>query len=225
MAEDFLTDDEQLENVKRWFSENGSWIVAGAAIGLAVFAGLRYYGTYKDDRGFKAATQFDAMTIAARNNDRKTAQNIDAALHAQYAGTPYADQADLLIAKLAIDAGELANAIEPLSRVMNESKDAELKHIARLRLARVLIDQGKSDAAIATLADATSTAFGANYHEVRGDAYLAKNDRAAALREYQAALSAADQRGVEPGLLELKITDLGATPKPDLNVSIGKAKS
>ena len=58
---------------------------------------------------------------------------------------------------------------------MNDSKDTELRHIARLRLARVLIDQGKPDDALKTLADEPG-AFAARYHEVRGDAFLAKKD-------------------------------------------------
>ena len=54
---------------------------------------------------------------------------------------------------------------------MDNSKDTELRHIARLRLARVLIDQGKPDDALKTLSDAPG-AFAARYHEVRGDALL-----------------------------------------------------
>ena len=74
---------------------------------------------------------------------------------------------------------------------MNNSKDAELQQIARLRLARVLIDQGKSDEAIKTLAERMPAAFAVRYHEVRGDAFLAKKDVPGALTEYQAALAAA----------------------------------
>ena len=57
-------------------------------------------------------------------------------------------------------------------------------------------------------------AFAARYHEVRGDAYLAKKDVAHALAEYQAALGAADASGINASLLELKIQDLGAAPAP-----------
>jgi predicted negative regulator of RcsB-dependent stress response len=69
---------------------------------------------------------------------------------------------------------------------MNDSKDSELRHVARLRLARVQIDQGKPDDAISTLAAAEPGRFAVRYHEVRGDALYAKNDAAGAVREYQA---------------------------------------
>jgi predicted negative regulator of RcsB-dependent stress response len=95
---------------------------------------------------------------------------------------------------------------------MTDSKDSELRHIAGLRLARVLIDLGKSDEALKTLSDPIPAAFAAPYHEVRGDAYRAKKDVPDAIKEYQAALGAGDASGIDASLLELKIQDLGAVP-------------
>ncbi len=74
-----------------------------------------------------------------------------------------------------VDEGQDANAIPPLTQVMDNSKDTELRHIARLRLARVLIDQGKPDDAIKTLAGDPAPSP-RRYHEVRGDAFYAKKD-------------------------------------------------
>ena len=105
-------------------------------------------------------------------------------------------------------------AAAPLAQVMNESKDSDLRQIARLRLARVQIGQGKSDEAIKTLTEPMSAAFSARYHEVRGDAYYSKKDVPAARTEYQAALTAAVASGINPALLELKIQDLGDAPAP-----------
>ena len=212
MAEDLMTDDEQLESLKQWFSENGTWLAGGVVLGAALLFGWRHYDSYTNQKAMTAAAKFTAMNTALEKNDRAAARNIAEDLKKGYSSTPYADQADLMIARLAVDSGELANAVEPLTRIMNNSHDSEMKNIARLRLARVLIDQGKFDEAISTLSAAQSGAFGARFHEVRGDAYYAKKDAAAALREYQAALADADGRGFERGLVELKITDLGATP-------------
>jgi len=97
---------------------------------------------------------------------------------------------------------------------MDDSKDSELRLIARLRLARILTDQGKADEAIKTLGTPMPAAFAAPYHEVRGDAYLAKKDIPGAINEYQAALGAADTSGINGALLELKIQDLGGARAP-----------
>ena len=214
MAEEYLTDDEQLEAVKRLAVEYAPWLLGGVLVGAALFFGIRYYQNYTDQRAYKAATQFGAMTNALEANDLAKSRQIADGLIEHYADSPYADQARLTLARLDVDDGQLDKAIAPLTQVMDGSKDTELRQIARLRLARILTDQGKPDEAIKTLAAPMPPAFAARYHEVRGDAYLAKKNTSGALSEYQAALGAADASGINAALLELKIQDLGAGPAP-----------
>jgi predicted negative regulator of RcsB-dependent stress response len=133
-----------------------------------------------------------------------------------FPGSPYADQAQLELAGLYVDQGEDANAIAPLTAVMDHSKDTELQRVARLRLARVMIDQGKPDDALSLLSGDPG-AFAARYHDVRGDAYHAKKDPQKAAEEYKAALMEADGGaggGMDAALLTLKIADLGLAPTP-----------
>jgi predicted negative regulator of RcsB-dependent stress response len=190
-----------------------------------VFFGMRYYQSYTNERAFKAAAQFSAMTTALQTNDRTKSRQIADGLISDYASSPYADQARLTLARLDVDEGNVDKAAAPLTQVMNESKDSELRQIARLRLARIQIGQGKPDEAINTLAEPMSAAFGARYHEVRGDAYYSKKDLSGARTEYQAALAAADAGGINPALLELKIQDIGAAPAPVASLgTLNKAK-
>ena len=71
------------------------------------------------------------------------------------------------------------------------------------------------DAALATLNAAEPGAFAARYREVRGDAYYAKGDKAAALTEYRAAAAGSTAREAEAdSLLDLKIADLAASVPP-----------
>jgi predicted negative regulator of RcsB-dependent stress response len=91
---------------------------------------------------------------------------------------------------------------------METTKDKQLALVARLRLARVQLAQGKPDDAIKTLDAVDPGAFKARYQEARGDALFAKGDKAGALKEYQAARDAALGQSVDPQSLELKIDDL-----------------
>src|SRR3954463_1345158 len=90
---------------------------------------------------------------------------------------------------------------------MDRTRDEQLALVARLRLARVQIAQNKPDEALATL-NTPPGAFEARFHEVRGDVYFAKNDKAGALKEYLAALASSDSRSVDTQALHLKINDL-----------------
>jgi predicted negative regulator of RcsB-dependent stress response len=215
MTEEYLTDDEQLEHVKRLASEYGPWMIGAVVLGISFVTGLRYYENHRNDVALKASAQFGDMAAALQHNERIKAQRIAEGLIKDYPGSPYADQANLTLARLAVDEAQDARAVTLLTGVMENSKDDELKHIARLRLARVQIDMGKPDEAINTLAGAGGT-FSARYREVRGDAYFAKKDYPHALGEYQAALGDGAAAGVDPGVLELKIADLGlpSTPAP-----------
>ena len=219
MAEDYLTDDEQLENVKRIVAENWVWVVGGVVLGTAMVFGYRFYDSNRNSRALRAAAQFDAMTSTLEANAAAKSRQVADGIIKDFPGSPYADQAQLAIARLYVDAGQLANAVAPLTQVMTSSKDTELRHIARLRLARVMIDQGKPDDALSTLAADAPGAFAARYHEVRGDAFRAKNDPKSALTEYKAALEGGDARSVDSALLQLKIADLGEAPAPAVAVA------
>lgn len=212
MAEEYLTDDEQWEAIKRGIAENGLWIVAGVVLGVGALFGWRYYQGHQNEVALQAAAQFGTMTTAVQLGDRSKAREIAAALIKDFPTSPYADQAQLTLAGLDVDEGKLPSAVAPLNLVMNNSKDGELKRIARLRLARVLIAQGKPDEAIATLAQDTPGSFTSSYHQVRGDAYYAKKDYKGAVTEYKAALDAGDASNVDTALLELKLADLGTPP-------------
>lgn len=210
MAEDYLTDDEQLEHVKRVVAENWVWVAGGIVLGAALIFGYRYYDGIRNDRALRAAAQFEELTSALARDDQGKVRQVAAGLVKDYPTSPYADQAQLVLARISVDGGKPADAIAPLTEVMTSSKDTELRHIARLRLARVLTALDRPDDAIKTLAQDAWGAFAAQAHEVRGDAFYAKHDPQAAVKEYQAALGAGDAGSVDASLLQLKIADLSA---------------
>jgi predicted negative regulator of RcsB-dependent stress response len=125
-------------------------------------------------------------------------------------GSPYTDQAKLLAARVYVDDNDLDRAAAELAALVEHSKDRDLAMVARLRLARVQIAQGKADSALATLGTADPGAFAARLHEVRGDAWYAKGDKSAALTEYRSARAASEAGAA--ALLDLKIADLAAGP-------------
>jgi predicted negative regulator of RcsB-dependent stress response len=212
MAEEYLTDDEQLEAVKRAFTEYAPWILGGIVLGVGGWFGYQQYGSHQNSVALQAAGQFNQMTAALQMNDGKKSLELAQALIKEFPSSPYADQAQLTVARIDVESGKSADAIAPLTQVMNNSKDSELKQVARLRLARVLIDQGKPDDAIKTLAEGTPGSFAGRYHEVHGDALNAKKDIAGATAEYTQALSSSDG-GADAALLQLKLADLASNEK------------
>ncbi|HEY0800259.1 MAG TPA: tetratricopeptide repeat protein [Steroidobacteraceae bacterium] len=216
MAEEYLTDDEQLEAVKRAFTEYAPWILGGVVLGVGGWFGFQRYQSHQNEVALRAADQFGQMTTALQMNDATKSQQIADGLIKNFPNSPYADQAQLTIARIDVENGKSGDAVAPLTQVMKNSKDAELTQIARLRLARVLIDQGKPDDAIKILAEGTPGSFAARYHEVHGDALYAKKDIPGAIAEYNAALGASDG-GADAAMLQLKLADLASNDKKPSN--------
>jgi len=204
-VEEYLSEKEQWEWIKAQVRENGpAVILAVAAVGAGVF-GWRWWQGHLDAGRLEAGAEYTQMVQALDGGDRSRALVLFGELERGYAASPYTDQARLLAARLYVLGGELDRAAAELGAVVERSKDRNLALVARLRLARVQIARGKADDALATLNAVDAGAFAALYREARGDAYYAKGDKAAALKEYRNAQAA----GSDP-LLGLKIADLAA---------------
>jgi predicted negative regulator of RcsB-dependent stress response len=115
------------------------------------------------------------------------------------------------VAQSKVAAGQFEQAASELKIVVEKSKDPALAQVARLRLARLQLQLGRPDEALALLDVSKAGAFAGQVHEVRGDALLAKGDRSGARLAYQAAVneSAGQEQSPAVGeLLRLKLQDL-----------------
>jgi predicted negative regulator of RcsB-dependent stress response len=207
-VEDYLSEKEQWEWLKGWVRSNGLWIVAGIAVGAGILFGMRWWEARTDRIALDAGAKYQQILEALDRKDQTRAQTLTSELERDYSSSPYVDQARLLAARVAIEAGELDKAGDALKSVMDTTKDKQLTLVARLRLARVKLSQGKPDEAIATLDAVDPGAFKLRYQEARGDALFAKGDKAGALKEYQAARAGSLGQSVDSQGLELKIDDL-----------------
>jgi predicted negative regulator of RcsB-dependent stress response len=206
-VDDYLSEKEQWERIKAQVRDNGPAVILAVALAMGAVFGWRWWQSHRDVARLQAGDKYMQMVHALEQGNSSQALVVLGELERDYAGSPYADQAKLLAARVYVDEGQLDRAASELAAVAEHSKDQELTQVARLRLARVQIAQGKADNALATLGTAGSEgAFAARYHEVRGDAYHAKGDKAGALREYRSAQGTG--QGTEAELLSLKIADL-----------------
>jgi len=214
-VDEFLSEKEQWEMLKGWMRVNGAWIAAGILCGGLLLMGWRYWEARVDRLALEASAKYQELVLALDKGDKTRAQTLTIELERDYASSPYVDQAHLVGARVAVEAGELDKAADLLTSVMSKTKDKQLAQIARLRLARVQLARSKPDEALATLDATDPGAFAARFHEARGDVYFAKGDKANALKEYQAARAGAITQSVDSQMLDLKITDLMAdAPAP-----------
>jgi predicted negative regulator of RcsB-dependent stress response len=215
MVDEYLSEREQAEQLRQWLRENWIWLVAGVALTLGGYYGYRWWESRVATRSLEAGQRFAAMLDAIGSGKKDEGIRIAGEVTGQYADTPYADQAALVLARLDVDAGDLTAAEGRLAKVAAESKDPDLRIVARLRVARVQLAQGRYDEALATLDAVGAPAAQARVLELRGDVKLAQGEKAAALdfwRKADAAVKADPAGGaqVDMELLALKIDELSA---------------
>ena len=206
--DEYLSEQEQWDMVKKWLRENIVWLLAGVLIAVAGLYGWRAYQAHVEAELLAAGKVYDQLTAAYDKRDQAEVVKLAAQLQAEHGGNGYADHAQLALARMQMENGQQSNAVETLQKLLAATKDRELALSARLRVARIQLDQNKADDALATLQGAGDAgAYAPRYAEVRGDALLAKSDRSGALKAYQEAL-AANSPAVDTELLKLKIAEL-----------------
>jgi predicted negative regulator of RcsB-dependent stress response len=200
-----LSDLEREEQLRNFWRENWLTILGGIVIGLAAIAGWRYWQARGNARAERAEAAYASVIDALSANQRDQALERAKQLRADNPRSPYADQAELALARAAVERRDLDEAVRLLRGIVDGSHDEDLRHVARTRLARVLIEQGKHADALALLDPAKAGAYAAMYQEIRGDAYAASGDTAAARREYDTVLAAAEaDSGIDRQFVKLK---------------------
>ncbi len=204
------TDDERVEDLKKWWKENGASIIFGIALGVIAIFGWRYWSSYREAQAEIASRAYDAFVEAAEKPDNDQARQRGQALLTDFPKSPYAALAALRLAKLAVEGGDTAAAVQKLEWAIGNARLDELKDIARLRLARVKLATGQPAEAEKLLDGLTTATLNAEREELKGDLFLASNNPEKARTAYAAALAASGGKR----LLQLKLDNLAAaTPE------------
>ncbi|MBT0585739.1 YfgM family protein [Alteromonas oceanisediminis] len=200
--EQFATEEQQVEAIKRFWKDNGIAIIVGAVIGLGGLWGWRYYS--ESQISAKEATSLQYQNVV---ENLQANGNMDeaAAFIRENAGTGYAPLAALVLAQQAVDAGDFAQASEHL-RNAADSTDGAVSDVAKLRLARVLLAQNEAQQALDTLLTVSDEAFDAQVEAIKGDAYVVLADFDKARLAYSEAVAAdANNRVVKMKLDNLAV--------------------
>jgi predicted negative regulator of RcsB-dependent stress response len=210
---------EQGEIVKKWLSENGSAIVMGLVIAFGALFGFKQWQAWQINNRQQASVEFEVMgeLLAAGQLDSAVA-NFQS-LKDDYSDSPYTSMAALQFARARIATNQPDLAVGLYQYVMENGYPKALKVVARERLARVLLDQGQSDEALALL-DTTEdiTGFESAFAEIRGDIYFSKGQQEEALLAYQQALDTLQEGAGDRAKLVMKLESMGAdVPEPGIN--------
>lgn len=205
--DEYLSEKEQVEEIRQWFRENGWYLFGGAAIVVLGYFGYNQYRAWQDRVGEQAAAVYLELRQVVEDDDRATADSLLAQLASEFPDSPYLDQGRLLLAEANL-IRDPERSIAELSAVVERDGDDGLVNIARLRLARVLAYQEQYDRALAVLNVAEPGEFAARFSEVRGDIHAAMGNREAAASAYTDALLSAANGTINNEYVQLKLNDV-----------------
>ncbi len=200
----YVSEDEQVEAIKKWWKANGGAIIVGVVIGLLVIFGWQYWSSYRINQAEQAALRYAALSQGLEDNNANQVRQEGQILMEEFSDSAYATLAALQLAKLAAQERDNTTAIERLEWALEHAHQEGIKDIVRLRLARVLLAEKRYDGAEKLLDQVTGTSFTAELENLKGDLYVARNQLAKARAAYQAALGAS---GGNP-MLQMKLENL-----------------
>ena len=203
-----LTDEEQVEALKKWWKENGTAIITGIVIGISAIVGFWKWNEYTETRATAASLLYDQFVASVTSNPSAATKSYES-LQTDYDGTSYAALAALRMAAIDYGKGNVDQAIMHLTWATEHPGHDSIQHVARLRLARVLVAEDKLGQAESVLRDINEPSFDAQYQAVRGDLYNKQGNLEKARAAYQLALAATSFSGKQREYVQMKLDDLG----------------
>ena len=220
MAEEYQTEQEQVEALKKWWKENGASTLIVVGLSIAGVFGWQTWQKQQQAAIEAASASFQSLLLTVEEGSNNlsaeklaTANHLADTLKNDFSSSSYAGFAALYKARFAVEQDKLDVAAEELRWVINQNASESLTAVAKLRLAKVLYAQGNYEQALTELSgEAGGYSFA--YQEVRGDVLAAMGENQQAVEAYQQAITLAGESDepVPTGLIQLKLKQIADTP-------------
>ncbi len=182
------TEQDEVEKLKAWWNNYGSSLIAGVAVGVLFLVGQKYWTSYQEKQLAAAAQTYQELVQYAQQGNLAGARERSTILFDKYGSTPYAGLAGLIIGRYEMEAGNIAAARHALQQALDRGEDDATLHAARLNLARALAAEGKTEQALALVAEPKVAGFESQYAELRGDLLQRLGKKTEAHAAYESAL-------------------------------------
>ncbi len=205
-----LNEQDQVEIIKRFWKKYGNWILAVIIIIALAIAGWRFWQKHQQQTVDKASLLYQAAFVGLKKHQAEIVEANTSKLQSEFASTTYASMASLLLAKQLVAESNLTLAKTQLIWVIRNTSVPELKAIAKLRLARILIEQHQAKKARIYLVPVKG--FEAVFYAVQGQAYQQMKQIAKARIAYTQSLQHMQSTDPLYSLVEMSKNALPASP-------------
>ncbi len=204
-----LEEQEKLEELKAWWKRHGKWVLIGVTVFVLAVVGWRVWTVWDARQTTEAALLFERAMEAAARDDDKALKEASALIMDNHRRSGYAAPAAWLVGKANFEAGDLKSARAQYQYALDNAREPGVEHLARLRLATLLIEEQDYPAAMKLLDARHDEAFAGLFAQIKGDALVAQGQADAARAAYRVALDKLGEASPLRPLVEIKLDALG----------------
>ena len=206
--DDNLTDQQQAEVIKAWLKDNSKFMIGSFVLAISGFFGIQFFQDNRLRESEMASQLYSEIEFAVKQQRISQAQPRLQKMDNAHANTPYQDQGHLFMAKLFMDSVDYENAILQLEFLIENSTEESLQHIARIRIARIKLQQNLYNEALQILETESMGSFEAKYEEIKGDILSKKGEFSEAQVAYLKALDLLLPGEVDYEYIQMKLKDI-----------------
>jgi predicted negative regulator of RcsB-dependent stress response len=208
-----LEEQEQLDQIKHFWNQHGNLITWILIVVLGSVGAWNGYQMWQRSQSAQAAAMFDEVEKVVRGGDPQKAERAFTDMRERFSKAAYTQQAGLMVAKMAYEAGKADAAKATLSWVVDNAADPGYASMARLRLAAILVESKAYDEALKVLGSGIAEEFAALAADRKGDIYVLQDKKADAKTEYQKAYQGFEPQSDYRRVVGIKLGALGVNPE------------
>ena len=209
----YTTEEEQVESIKRFLKRYGPMILTTVATICLLMAGWQFWHRHQEDLREKSALAYAQLLLSASNEDTEGLKQKAQYLIKDYAKTPYAALAALMLAREAVHVNQLDVAKRHIAWVIDHAQQAAVKQIAQTRMARILLAQKQYSEALVALDAVEGEVYAGTIAAIRGDILFAQGNISEARESYALALKHLPREARIRQVLTIKMNDLAIENK------------
>ena len=215
-------EEETVESLKQWWSENGKQLIILVVVGFAAFMSWLVWTNSQNANLDSASDMYEeilalAVTDAGQPGtllipqDSERIIELGAQLRSDHSGSTYAKLGSLFAAQQSVRSDDLDAAEISLQWILDNEQggllseaDEGLLLTTNLRLGRIILAKGDAERALALVNNIAPKTFEAGYSELRGDIYTVMGRDVDARDAY----IAAQEAGSSSDGLRMKLDEL-----------------
>lgn len=215
-------EEETVESLKQWWSENGKQLIILVVVGFAAFTSWLVWTNSQNANLDSASDMYEeilalAVTDAGQPGtllipqDSERIIELGAQLRSEHSGSTYAKLGSLFAAQQSVRSDDLDAAETSLQWILDNEQggllseaDEGLLLTTNLRLGRIILAKGDAERALALVNNIAPKTFEAGYSELRGDIYTVMGRDVDARDAY----IAAQEAGSSSDGLRMKLDEL-----------------